>query len=200
MNPAGRLLRYPGSPRIARALMRAGDRLIVNELHPEDGAQLRALFARDPDTKALSLDGWIALKSLLPPKERRGVILIDPPFEEPGELDRLRDALRQAVARFAAGIYLLWYPIKDPNPVAALQRSMVADGFTKLMKVELLTRLPRNIDALNGAGLLVLNPPHRLDEALQQLMPFLAERLAQEHGAKSEVRWLAGEKMLGPLT
>jgi 23S rRNA (adenine2030-N6)-methyltransferase len=193
MNPAGRLRRYPGSPRLARALMRAGDQLVANELHPEDGAELKALFARDPDTKVLGLDGWTALKSLLPPKERRGVILIDPPFEEPGELERLKEALRQAVARFATGIYLLWYPIKDTKPIAALQRSLLGDGHARLLRVELLVRFPRHPDALNGAGLFILNPPFRLDETLQQLMPFLAARLAQGSGSGSEVRWLAGE-------
>jgi 23S rRNA (adenine2030-N6)-methyltransferase len=194
MNPPGSLLRYPGSPRLARALMRPGDQLVANELHPEDSAALRALFARDPGTKVLGLDGWLALKSLLPPKERRGAILIDPPFEEPDELERMRGALREAVARFATGVYLLWYPIKDPKPIAALHRALLADGHTRLLKVELLIRAPRHPDILNGTGLLLLNPPHLLDETLQQLMPFLAGRLAHGPGARAEVLWLASEK------
>jgi 23S rRNA (adenine2030-N6)-methyltransferase len=192
INPAGRLTRYPGSPRLARALMRPGDQLIANELHPEDGAKLKALFARDPSTKVLALDGWTALKSLLPPKERRGVVLIDPPFEEPGELDRLRQGLRQAVERFATGVYLLWYPIKQVMPIATLHRALISDGFAGLMKVELLTRRPRSPDLLNGAGLLILNPPYLLPEALQQLMPFLAERLALGPGAGFKVAGLEG--------
>jgi 23S rRNA (adenine2030-N6)-methyltransferase len=199
INPPGSLRRYPGSPRLARALMRAGDRLVANELHPEDGAELKTLFARDPVTKVLGLDGWTALKSLLPPKERRGVILIDPPFEEAGELERLREALRQAVARFATGIYLLWHPIKDTRPIAALQRSLRGDGHARLLQVELLIRRPRQPEILNGAGLFILNPPYRLDERLQQLMPFLAARLAQGPGSGVEVRWLARESS-PPLT
>jgi len=194
MNPAAELHRYPGSPRLARALMRPGDQLVANELHPEDGAALRSLFARDPDSKVLRLDGWTALKALLPPKERRGAILIDPPFEEPGELDRLRQALRQGVARFATGIYLLWYPIKDNAPKVALERALQRDGHAKLLQVDLLVRAPRRADVLNGAGMFILNPPYRLDEVLQSLMPFLAARLAQGSGSRGEVRWLARER------
>jgi 23S rRNA (adenine2030-N6)-methyltransferase len=197
MNPPGSLGRYPGSPRLARALMRAGDQLVANELHPEDGAELEALFARDPGTKVLGLDGCMALKSLLPPKERRGVILIDPPFEEPGDLERLREALRQAVARFATGIYLLWYPIKDTRPIAALQRSLRGEGHARLLQVELLIRLPCQPEILNGAGLFILNPPYLLAETLQQLMPFLAARLARGPGSGYAVRWLADEEHSG---
>jgi len=200
MNPAGQLLRYPGSPRLARALMRAGDQLVASELHPEDGAALAALFARDPDTKVLRLDGWMALRSLLPPRERRGVILIDPPFEEAGDLDRLREGLRQAVERFATGIYLLWYPIKDTEPIAALERSLLADGHARLLKVELSIRPPRSPDVLNGAGLFILNPPYLLDETLRQLVPFLAGRLAQGPKGASQVVWLRGEKARRSLT
>ncbi|HXF53025.1 MAG TPA: 23S rRNA (adenine(2030)-N(6))-methyltransferase RlmJ [Hyphomicrobiaceae bacterium] len=194
MNPAAELHCYPGSPRLARALMRPGDRLVANELHPEDGAALRSLFARDPDTKVLHLDGWTALKALLPPKERRGAILIDPPFEEPDDLDRLREALRQGVARFATGIYLLWYPIKDHAPKVALERALQRDGHAKLLQVDVFVRAPRRTDVLNGAGLFILNPPYRLDEVLQSLMPFLAVRLAQGSGSRATVRWLARER------
>jgi 23S rRNA (adenine2030-N6)-methyltransferase len=193
-NAPGRLTRYPGSSRIARALLRPGDRLVVNELHPEDGAELARLFARDRQTKVLRLDGWAALKALLPPKERRGAVLIDPPYEAPGELQRLAPGLRSAVDRFATGIYLLWYPIKDAKPIAAMHRALVADGHHKLLCVELMIRAARNPDVLNGSGLLVLNPPHRLEAALAELLPFLVERLAAGRGAGHRLAWLAGER------
>jgi 23S rRNA (adenine2030-N6)-methyltransferase len=193
-NPPDRLTRYPGSPRIARAVLRPCDRLVVNELHPQDGAELARLFARDRQTKVLGLDGWTALKSLLPPKERRGAVLIDPPYEAPGELQRLAQGLRSAVDRFATGIYLLWYPIKDPKPIAAMHRALVADGHQKLLCAELMIRAARNPDVLNGSGLLVLNPPHRLDAALAELLPFLVERLAVARGAGHRLAWLAGER------
>ena len=104
--------------------MRENDRLIVNELHPEDMTALKRLFARDAQMKVLGLDGWTALKSLLPPKERRGVVLVDPAYEEPGELERLVQGLKDAARRFAGGTILLWYPIKDLRAAVALRRQI----------------------------------------------------------------------------
>ena len=193
-NAPGRLTRYPGSPCIARALLRPSERLVVNELHPQDGGELTRLFARDRRTKVLKLDAWTAIKSLLPPKERRGAMLIDPPYEAPGEIERLAQGLRSAVGRFATGIYLLWYPIKDRQPIDALHRALVADGHQKLLCVELMIRAARNPDMLNGAGLLVLNPPHRLDDSLAEMLPFLVERLAAGRGAGHRLAWLAAER------
>ncbi len=123
-NAGGKLERYPGSPLIARRLLRRGDTLIANELHEDDGAELRQLFARDPQTKVMALDGWTALKSLLPPKERRGVVLIDPPFEEAGEFERIVEGLANAARRFATGTFVIWYPIKDARAVARFHREL----------------------------------------------------------------------------
>lgn len=193
-NAAGQLRRYPGSPRIARSLIRSQDRLVVNELHPQDGLALKELFARDPQTKVLQLDGWTALKALLPPKERRGVVLVDPPFEKPGELERLSRALRDGAHRFSTGTYLLWYPIKDPELIAELHRTITALGLPKLLVAELLIRAPRDVTRLNGTGLIVLNPPFRLDETLEVLLPFLAARLGDDPGASCRVDWLTRER------
>ncbi len=192
-NIPGELNLYPGSPRLTRTLLRPQDRLIANELHPEDGQLLKELFGRDSQTKVLQLDGWMALKSLLPPKERRGVILIDPPFEEPGELERLKKGLLEAAERFPTGVYLLWYPIKDAKLIAAFHESLAGLGLPKLLAAELMIRPPHVVTRLNGAGLVVLNPPFQLDETLARLLPFLAERLGQEPGAGCRVEWLVGE-------
>lgn len=185
---------YPGSPVIARHLMRGGDALVVNELHPEDHAVLEAAFARDRQTKVLHLDGWVALKALLPPKERRGVVLIDPPFEEPGELSRLVVSLVEAHRRFATGTFVLWYPIKDARPVFAFRRELEDLGLEKLLSVELLVKAA-NGAGLAGCGLAILNPPFPLKEKLEVLLPFLAERLALGPGWACEVRWLAPERV-----
>ena len=189
---ANPLTRYPGSPRIARALLRRDDVLVVNELHPEDGAELEALFARDRQTKVMQLDGWVALKSLLPPKERRGVVLIDPPFEQPGELDRLARGLSEAVSRFPSGIYLLWYPIKDPKAIAAFHAALTKLALPKLLVAELMLRPAVDTTRLNGTGLAILNPPWRLDEALGSLLPFLADRLGESR-ASHRLQWLTRE-------
>jgi 23S rRNA (adenine2030-N6)-methyltransferase len=182
-NAPGDLTRYPGSPLLARRLLRTEDRLVANELHPEDCAALRRLFSRDAQTKVLELDAWIALKSLLPPKERRGVVLVDPPFEQPRELDRLLDGLVEATHRFATGIFLLWYPIKDPAPVAAFHRRARGLDLPKVLVVEQMIRGADDPQRLNGCGLLIVNAPYALAPALNAVLPFLAPLLAQGPGS-----------------
>lgn len=178
---------YPGSPVIARRLLRRGDQLIVNELHPDDHAALAALFAGDPQTKVLHLDAWIALKSLLPPKERRGLVLVDPPFEEAGELDRHIAGLAAAHKRFATGTIMLWLPIKDPAAVNGFYRRLDTLGLDKLMIAELFVRTPSQVPGLAGTALVILNPPYKLRERLEALLPFLATTLAQGPGASWRV-------------
>lgn len=190
-----RIVRYPGSPLVARRLMRPGDRLIVNEAHPEDAARLAHLFAKDRQTKVLALDGWTALKAVLPPKERRGLVLIDPPFEEPGEFQRLLEGLVTAHRRFATGTVLLWYPIKDVRAATAFLRDAAALGIPKLLAAELFVETPRADAGLTATGLLILNPPFTLDTKLSILLPYLASKLAREKSATSRLEWLAGERV-----
>ncbi len=182
-NPDGTLVRYPGSPLIARRLLRANDVLVVNELHPEDHRELAALFARDAQTKVLNLDGWTALKSLLPPKERRGVILVDPPFEEAGELDRLVAGLKDAHRRFATGTVILWYPVKSLRPIDHFHRALAGLGLEKVLVTELFLRPPQDPERLNGTGLVVFNPPFTLADRLHTALPVLTASMAGEAGA-----------------
>jgi 23S rRNA (adenine2030-N6)-methyltransferase len=174
---------YPGSPALALALMRDQDRLVANELHPEDRAALQVEIGGDPRAKVLGIDGWQALKALLPPKERRGVILVDPPFEEPGEFERLVQGLEAAVARFATGVYLLWYPVKDTASVGVFRRRLADKSYPKLMCVELAIAGPGERDGLAATGLVILNPPFRLEAQLRVLVPFLVTRLGNGIGA-----------------
>jgi 23S rRNA (adenine2030-N6)-methyltransferase len=194
-NDGGALVRYPGSPLVARRLMRRGDVLVVNEAHPEDAARLKALFARDAAVKTLAIDGWTALKALLPPKERRGVTLIDPPFEEPGEFRRLVEALVEAHRRFATGTLILWYPIKDVRIAGAFARESAALAIPKLLSAELFVRAPQSEGELSGTGLLILNPPFTLEAKLQELLPYLVRTLARGEGAAGSVTWLVGERI-----
>jgi 23S rRNA (adenine2030-N6)-methyltransferase len=190
-NPPGRLDVYPGSPALALALLRPTDRLIASELHPEDAASLRQCLRGDPRAKVLALDGWQALRALLPPKERRGLILIDPPFEEPGELERLADGLAEGVRRFATGTYLLWLPVKEPRQVASFRAALERLGLKRLHWVELHTETIATADRLAATALVILNPPFGLEKQLAELLPFLAERLATGPGSG----W-----QLGPVT
>lgn len=190
LNPDGVPRTYPGSPCLALALMRGDDRLVANELHPEDATTLRRTLARDRRAKVLELDGWLALKAQLPPKERRGVILVDPPFEEPGELDRIVAGLDNARRRFGGGVYLLWYPIKDPRPVARFYQAIAKVAPPESLAIELLIRAPLDPDRLNGCGLVVLNPPFTLEADLGVLLPVLAERLSDGAGATGRIAHL----------
>ncbi len=182
---------YPGSPIIARRLLRRGDQLIVNELHPDDNASLKSLFAGDPQTKVLNIDGWAALKSLLPPKERRAVVLVDPPFEEPGEFERLVSGLAAAERRFATGTVLLWYPVKNPSVIRTFHNALAALRLPKLLYAELYVRAPLNTDILNGAGLIIFNPPFTLHDKLATLLPFLADTLALGPQPSHRLGWLS---------
>jgi 23S rRNA (adenine2030-N6)-methyltransferase len=197
LNPGGELTRYPGSPLIARELMRADDRLVVNELHPEDHAALKRLFARDGQASVTALDAWTAVKSLLPPPERRGVVLIDPAFEQAGELDRLVEALKEGARRFAGGTYLLWYPIKELRPVAAFKRQITELGLAKATAIEVMIREGQDQALLNGAGLVVVNAPFTLAENLQVLMPELVEALQQGGGGGFRIEQLGTEALKG---
>ena len=196
---------YPGSPAIALQLMRAQDTLIANELHPEELAHLKAAIGADRRAKVMALDAWVALKSLLPPKERRGVVLIDPPFEAADELDRMVGGLSQALQRFATGVYLLWYPIKAPKLVARFHASLAALGVSALMRIELLIQRPSDPERLNGCGLVVANPPYTLEDELTAILPELSRRLAAGGaGARHRLDWIeptapsAGRPSPGP--
>ena len=184
-NPGGVLRSYPGSPLIARRLMRAGDRLVVNELHAEDHQRLADLFARDKQVKVLNLDGWTALKSLLPPPERRGAILVDPPFEQLGEMERLAEGVGEALRRFATGTLLLWYPVKDPSVGRALWSRAASAGVQRSLRCELYVRHLRADSPLAGCGLLIVNPPYTLARKLAAILPCLVERLGVDAGAHS---------------
>ncbi len=178
---------YPGSPLLAAALLRPVDRLIANELHPIDLVALEQSLAKFRNAKVMGLDGYLALKSTLPPKERRGVVLIDPPFEEPGEIERLIAGLRLGVKRFATGTFLLWFPIKDPRSIVGFKRDLSEVGLEKLMAVEFYRRVPDDAKRLNGHGLIMLNAPFTLGDDLKRLLPSLVQILGEQDGASFEI-------------
>ena len=184
---------YPGSPRIALALMRPEDRLIANELHPDDAALLTQAAGRDRRAKILALDGWQVLKATLPPRERRGVVLIDPPFEEPGEFQRLAQGLAAAVQRFATGTYIVWFPVKEQAAAEAFAGHLKNAGYGKVLWVEFAVRRPEPDLKLAATGLAILNPPFRLDDQLRVLLPALADIMTPDGGARVHIEWLSGE-------
>ncbi|HZX83019.1 MAG TPA: 23S rRNA (adenine(2030)-N(6))-methyltransferase RlmJ [Reyranella sp.] len=168
----GQLRRYPGSPRLVRAALRPGDRFIACELHPEEALLLKREFAGDRAVEVRQADGYKALKALLPPVERRGLVLIDPPFEAPDEYEHLLRALRQGVRRFATGCYAVWYPIKDEAA-----RAFAAD-LAPFKPLVLELRLDGIAPGkLAACGLAVINPPWRFEEAMREALPWIAAQL-----------------------
>jgi 23S rRNA (adenine2030-N6)-methyltransferase len=191
-NPRGGLRYYPGSPLLTRRLLREQDRLFALELHPEDQRKLAKLFAGDIQVRVTEIDGWLALGAYLPPKERRGLVLIDPPFEEKGEFSRLAEGLAVAHRKWATGLYALWYPLKDRKGVNGFIADVKASGITRVLRAELTVRKPADGE-LFGTGMLIVNPPFTLEAELKVLLPALAERLAQEGRGGWTVDWVRGE-------
>jgi 23S rRNA (adenine2030-N6)-methyltransferase len=182
---------YPGSPRLVQRLLRTDDRLFLCELHPEDAAVLRIAVGRDERVKVETRDGYAALKAVLPPKERRGLVLIDPPFERRDEFAACERALREGVKRWASGTFAVWYPIKDPLEVAAFHARVADMGLGKTWHLDLYIRAavpgrPR----LDGCGFLFVNPPWPVLDAAEGLLPDLADVLAQGEGAGVRHGWL----------
>ena len=170
---------YPGSPAILREMLRPQDRGVLVELHPADNATLTERFNEVANLKVLHLDGWTALPALIPPKEKRGLVLIDPPFEVPNELDRLGAELLKALRKWPTGTYVAWYPIKDMAPVDRVAKALHDDSPRPGLRLELLVDRPNDATRLNGCGLFVLNPPWTLAEEAEILLPALADRLSR---------------------
>jgi 23S rRNA (adenine2030-N6)-methyltransferase len=186
------LRRYPGSPLIALSLLRRQDRLIVCEREPRAAASLKAALKNDPRVKILTIDGWMALNANVPPKERRGVVVVDPPYEEKADFTRLSEAFAAAHRKWPTGIYLLWYPIKERDAPDALARRLRKLGVPKILRCEIMLAAPRADIGLVGSGLVVVNPPHVLEHELRMLLPMLGDLLLPD--ATWRLDWLAREQ------
>jgi 23S rRNA (adenine2030-N6)-methyltransferase len=191
-NPDGVLSRYPGSPLLIRQWLRPQDRLIACELEPGAARMLAHNLHGDARVKAIAIDGWTALNAFIPPKEKRGLVLIDPPYEQDDELQRAADALGAAHRKWSAGMILLWYPIKDMREIARFTRALAAFSPAKSLRIE----LSRTLDAggkLRGSGLIVINAPWTLQAEAQILLPALARAFWPGERAEIRVATLATE-------
>jgi len=189
LNNRNGLNAYPGSPWIIRALLRPQDRAVFIERHPQEAAALRDNLRGSRGTTINEADAWAALKGLVPPRENRGLVFIDPPYEKPDEFEQVARALRAAHPRWRNGQYLVWYPIKARRPVEKLHAAVRALG-AEALAIELLT-LPEDVpQRLNGSGVILVNPPWRLEETLRALLPPLATFLAGQHG-QPQVRFVS---------
>jgi len=194
----GRPASYPGSPALAQALLRPQDRIALCEAHPEERASLVAALGRDRRLSIVATDGYVALNAYVPPRERRGVALIDPPYEEPDESGRVEAALRRALVKWPRGTYALWRPIKAPLEDAKFLNAIRSLGAPNILRLELdvgaVAPSAHSPSPLSRAGLLVVNPPFGVIEEARLLMPWLTQLLRRDAGGGFVCAWLTAPK------
>ena len=191
-NPDGVLRRYPGSPAVAAALLRPDDRLVLMELNASDGETLRAAFRDDRRVAVHRRDGYEGLLALVPPRERRGLTLLDPSYEVESDYADVVTTVAAAHARWPGGCYAIWYPLLERPLSRRLERALVGTGLRRILCSEL--RLDaRDGPGMKGAGMLWVGPPWTLDAALAELLPWLARTLAADGAGVHRLEWLVGE-------
>jgi 23S rRNA (adenine2030-N6)-methyltransferase len=193
LNPDGKLRYYPGSPLIAKRLLRPSDRMVLVELNKTDHAELAAVFAREKRVAVELMDAYQALKAYLPPPERRGLVLIDSSFDVAREFERIVKALKLAYARFATGAYAIWYPLMEPAAMRDFLGSVKRSGIRKVVRAEIVVREQDESGIIPGCGMLVVNPPWRFEREAATIVKWLAPRLAVTGKGQALVEWLVPE-------
>lgn len=169
--------RYPGSPCLIARMLRPQDRMIANELHPEDVQTLTQNLRRYKNARATHLDAYECIRANIPPAEKRSLVLIDPPFEQKDEFETLARQMKEWKKRFATGIFLLWYPIKAHLAVDSIKTAATELGMPRTWCLETLIHPAGQPDTFNGSGLILFNAPYQIPERLEALMPLLSQRM-----------------------
>lgn len=190
LNAGDELRSYPGSPVLARGLMRTQDRLLACEIEPNAAAALEHNLRPDRRARILVIDGWVALNAYVPPPERRGIVLIDPPFERSDDFDRIARGIQTAHRKWPTGIFIVWYPIKSREQPDMLAKRLRRCGIPKVLRAEVDFSSARDGNRLRGCGLIVINPPWRLLAELNVLLPALA-RLFADRADGWRIDWIA---------
>jgi len=176
-NSTDSLLFYPGSPLIAKAVLRTQDRMVLTELHTQDSHALKQLFQHDKQVAVHHLDGYYAMKAFLPPAEKRGLVLIDPPYEEPAEWEHIIIALQRALTHWRMGTFALWYPIKRETVIRNYLNQLLRHS-TEILQLEIL-RAPNDVDnRLNGCGMIIVNPPWQVQAEIESMLFALQQALS----------------------
>ncbi len=191
-NTDGHLRYYPGSPRIARRMIRPIDRIALSELNKTDCAELHELFARDRRVNVQLMDGYQALKAHLPPKERRGLVLIDSSFDRAREFARLAAALQDAHTRWATGTYAIWYPMMGAGVIRGFERAIETTGIRNVLQFEL-SILPEDASTMPGSGMIIVNPPWKFDTEMRTLLRWMWSVLNVKSAGGVKVNWLVRE-------
>jgi 23S rRNA (adenine2030-N6)-methyltransferase len=190
----GRKLRfYPGSPLLARRFVRRIDRIVLTELNKTDYAELKQLFARDRQVAVHLLDGYQGLKAFLPPKERRGLVMIDSSFDRAREFARIATALAEACKRWAGGTYAIWYPLMAPAAMRNFELGVKNLGIRKILKLEIEVRARDFDEMVPGCGMLIVNPPWRFEDEARPLLRWLWSALSESGAGGATVTWLVPE-------
>ena len=184
---------YPGSPWIAKMLLRAQDRMALCELRPDDAEALDFEFAREARVKVEVIDGYTGLKAMLPPAEKRALVLIDPPFETKKEFADIARGLRDALKRLPGAVVAVWYPITERARTEEFHHALL-ELATPALFAELNIAGPESLLKMKGCGLLILNPPWQIDREIRAVLPVLRERLRVEAGASAVCDWLVPDK------
>jgi len=185
---------YPGSPWLARLILRAVDRAALCEKHPAESGALRAEFQSAPRASVHDMDGYVALRAMLPPPERRALVLIDPPFEAQDEWVRIARGLEEALRRFPAGAFALWYPLTERARVEEFFAAVRALSPPPTLALELMIAGEQAEMKMKGCGLVVINPPWQFDREIAAAIEFLADVLAQAPGGGARAEWIVGER------
>lgn len=193
LNPDNALRYYPGSPCLARGQLRPQDRLVLMELHTTEYPILKQEFARDRNVAVHHVDGFQAIKGFVPPKERRGLVLMDPSYEVKQDFDKVVTTLQGAYEHWPTGTYALWYPVLERALVNRLERRLVDSGMRKILLTELCVRPEVGAVGMNGCGMVIINPPWQLDEQINLILPWLQQVLTPNGLGAQRTTWLVGE-------
>ncbi|MCG7584199.1 23S rRNA (adenine(2030)-N(6))-methyltransferase RlmJ [Photobacterium sp. OFAV2-7] len=192
LNDSDDLRYYPGSPRVARAQLRQQDRMVLTELHPTDFPLLLQEFRSDRQVKIYKEDGFQRLKASLPPKERRGVVLIDPPYELKHEYMDVVNAIAESYKRWATGTYAIWYPVVYRENIDKMLQGLEKLGIRKILQIELGVEPDTTERGMTASGMIVINPPWKLESQMQAILPWLQQAIAPSRGHHT-VQWVVPE-------
>ncbi|EPU0812508.1 23S rRNA (adenine(2030)-N(6))-methyltransferase RlmJ [Morganella morganii] len=193
LNPRGDLRFYPGSPLIAAHLLRDYDKLNISELHPSDFPLLRNEFSRDNRAHVVREDGYQQLKSQLPPLSRRGFVLIDPPYELKSDYQAVVKGIQEGHRRFATGTYAVWYPVVLRQQIKRMVKDFQATGIRKILQIELAVRPDSDQRGMTASGMIVINPPWKLEAQMKSVLPWLHKVLVPEGTGHTLVEWITPE-------
>ncbi|MGK1532035.1 23S rRNA (adenine(2030)-N(6))-methyltransferase RlmJ [Klebsiella pneumoniae] len=192
-NRNGQLRYYPGSPLIARQLLREQDSLQMTELHPSDFPLLRAEFQKDSRARIDKADGYQQLKAKLPPVSRRGLILIDPPYEIKTDYQAVVTGINEGYKRFATGTYALWYPVVLRAQIKRMIKELEATGIRKILQIELAVRPDSDQRGMTASGMIVINPSWKLEQQMNNVLPWLHSKLVPTGTGHATVSWIVPE-------